>query len=73
MWPEWREVTSPFKILTRKPTGMGPLGRYSNRWEDNAIMDLKEISINTRNLVDSVMDRVYLGVFVIAALNLRLT
>ena len=38
-----------FKILTGKPTGKRPLGRPRLRWEDIIKMDLKEISINTRN------------------------
>ena len=42
------ESRSAFKILTGKPTG---------RWEDNIRMDLKEIGINARNLVDSAYDR----------------
>ena len=37
-----------------KPTGKRPLGRC--RWEDNIRMDLKEISINARNWVDSAQD-----------------
>ena len=39
------EVRSAFKILTGKPTGKRPLGRPRRRWEDNIIMDLKEIGI----------------------------
>ena len=35
------------------PTGKKPLGRPRRRWEDNIRMDLKEISIKTRNWVDS--------------------
>ena len=35
-----------------------PLGKP--RWEDNIRMDLKEISINTRNWVDSAQDRCHL-------------
>ena len=50
------EGGSAFKILTSKPTGKKPLGRPRRRWEDNIRMDLKEIDINTRNLVDSVQD-----------------
>ena len=43
------ESRSAFKILTRKPTGKRPLGR----WEDNIRMDLEEIGINAGKLVDS--------------------
>ena len=46
------EGRSAFKILTGKPSGKRPLVRPRRRWEDNIIMDLKEIGINTRNWVD---------------------
>ena len=46
------ESRSVFKILTGKPTGKKYLGRPKRRWEDNIRMDLKEICINRRNLVD---------------------
>ena len=35
----------------------GTLGRPRRRWEDNIIMSLKEIGINTRNWIDSTQDR----------------
>ena len=44
-------------ILRGKPTGKRPLGRLRRRWEDNIRMDLKEISINTRNWIDSAQYR----------------
>ena len=49
------------KIITGKPRC---------RWEDNIRIDLKEIGINTRNLVDSAQDRDYWRALVNAALNL---
>ena len=48
-------------MLTSKPTGKRLLGRPRRRWEDNIRMDLKELSIKTRNWVDSAQDRGYLG------------
>ena len=45
------ESRSAFKLLT----GKRPLGRPRHRWEDNIRMDFKEICINVRNCVDSVM------------------
>ena len=45
------EGRNAFKILTGKPTGNKPLRRPRRRWEDNIRMNLKEISINTRNCV----------------------
>ena len=48
-----------FKILTGKPTRKRPLGRPRRRWEDNIRMDLKKMSINTINWVDSAQDEDY--------------
>ena len=45
--------------MESKPTEKRPLGRPSLRWEDNIRMDLKQIGINTRNLVESAQDRDY--------------
>ena len=59
-----------FKILTGTPIGKRPLGRPRPRWENNIRMDLKEISINTRNWVESAQDIDYWRALVNAALNL---
>ena len=61
---------SAFKILTGTPTGNIPLGRPRHRWEDNIRMDLKGITINTRNWVYLAQDRDYWKALVNAALNL---
>ena len=50
---------SAFKILAGKPTEKRHLGRPRHRLEDNIRMDLKEMGINTRNLVDSAQGRDY--------------
>jgi len=65
------EVRSAFKILRGIPRGKKPLGRPRRRWEDNIRMDLEDIGINTRNLVDLAQDRVYWRALVNVALNLR--
>ena len=65
------EGRSAFKILTGIPAGKRPLGRLRRRQEDNIRMDPKEIGINLRNWVNLVQYRDYRGVFVNAALNLR--
>jgi hypothetical protein len=31
-------------VLVGKPEGKGPLGRPRRRWEDNIMMDLREIA-----------------------------
>ena len=57
-------------MYTGTPIGKRPLGRPRHRWEDNIRMDLKEIGINTRNLVDLAQDRDYCRALVNATLNL---
>ena len=53
------EIRGTFEILTGKLTGKRHLGRPRCRWEDNIRMDLKEISINARNWVESGQGRDY--------------
>ena len=65
------EGRSAFKILTGTPAGKSPLGRPRHRWEDNIRMDLKEIDINTRNLVNLAQDRDFWMALLNVALNLR--
>ena len=63
---------SAFIILIGKPAGKRPLGRPRLRWEDNIRIELKEISIDTRNWVYSAQDMDYWRALVNAALNLRI-
>ena len=58
-------------MLTGIPIGKKPLGRPSLRWEDNIRIDLKEIGVNTSNLVDFVLNKDYWRSFVSVTLNLR--
>ena len=67
-----KQGRSAFKISTGKPTGKRPLGRPRHRWKDNIKMDLKEIGVNTRNLVDSSQDRDYWRALVNEALKLQI-
>ena len=62
-----------FKILTRKPTVKGTIGRPRRRLEDNIRKDFKEIQvgINTKNWVDSAQNMNYWSALANAALNLR--
>ena len=53
------EGRNAFKILIGKPTGKRQSGRPRRRWEDNIRMYLKQIGINTMNLVASAQDRNY--------------
>ena len=54
-----KESRGAFKMLTGKPTEKRPLGRSKRRWVNNIRIDLKEIGINTINLVDSALDGDY--------------
>jgi hypothetical protein len=65
------EGRSDFNILTGTLIGKRPLGRTLHRWEDYIRVDLKEVGINTRNLVDSSQDSEYWSTLVNAASNLR--
>ena len=65
-----KEGRSAFRISTGKLRGNKPLGRVRCRWEGNIRMDLKEISINTRNWVDSAQVRNYWRALVNTTLDL---
>ena len=53
------EGRSAFKISTGKPTGNIHLGKLRRTWEDNIRMDLKEVNVNLRNLINTAQDRDY--------------
>ena len=65
------ECRSAFKILTGIPTGTRPLWRPRRRREDNIIIDIKEIGINSMNWVDLAEDMNYWRALVNSALNFR--
>ena len=66
------EGRSALKTLIGKPTGKRPLARPRCRWENNIIMDLKEMYVITRNWVDLAQDRDYWRALLNVALNLRI-
>ena len=61
----------PYVIQVPKPTVKRPLGSPRLMWDDNFLMDLKEMGMNTRNWVDSVQDMDYWRVLVYEALSLQ--
>ena len=70
MQPEWKKVgvLSTFEQLSyRKET----FRKARRGWENNITTYLKEIGINTGNLVDSAQGRDYWRALVNTALNLR--
>ena len=68
-----KEDMSAFKLLTSKPIGKRHLGRPRRRWEDSIRIKLKEIGINTRNLVHLAQDKGYWRVLVNSAMNFRVS
>jgi hypothetical protein len=58
-------------IFTGTPIENRHSGRPRQRWENNIRMDLEEIVINMRNLVNLAQDKDCLRALVNAALNLR--
>ena len=54
-----------------KPEGMRPLGRPSNRWEDNVTMDLQEVECGGMDWIDVAEDRDRWRAHVNAVMNLR--
>ena len=63
---------SALKPLTAKAARNKPLGRPMCRWEDNIRMNLKEITVQTKNCIEPCQYRDYLRVIVNAALNLQI-
>ena len=64
---------SALNILTGRPIPKRLLGRPKSRSEENSIMDLQKIDINTRNSVDSAQDKDYLRALVKTALSPRVS
>ena len=46
------EGKSPFKIISRKPTGKKSVERPRRRWENNIRKDLKLIGANPKKKLD---------------------
>ena len=67
MKPQWKKVEVSSKFYLKET-----IREAKRRWEDNVIMNLKEIGINTRNWVDSAQDRDYWRALVVAAPNLQI-
>ena len=45
------QFRNEYRVLVRKPEGKRPLGRPRRRWEDNIIMELKEIGCDPRDWI----------------------
>jgi hypothetical protein len=57
--------------LVGKPEGKRPLGRPRRRWEDNIIMDLREIGWGGMDCIDLAQDRDQWRALVNTVMNLR--
>jgi hypothetical protein len=60
-----------YRVLVRRPEGKRPLGRPRRRWEDNIMLDLKEMGINGANWIQLAQDRVQWRACVNTVMKLR--
>ena len=49
MKPNWEKIGVPSKFKTSKPKRNKSVGRPRRRWNDNILIDLKEVYVNIRN------------------------
>ena len=60
-----------YRVLVGKPEGKRPLGRPRRRWEDNIMMDLREVGCDPGEWIDLAEDRDQWRAYVRAVMNLR--
>jgi hypothetical protein len=65
------EKRNAFGNLVGKPEGKRPLGRARRRWEDNIIMDLRELEWGGMDWIDLAQDRDQRRALVNTVMNLR--
>jgi hypothetical protein len=65
-----REERKVYKGLVGKPEGKRPLGRPRRRWEDEIIMDLREIGLGGVDWIRLAQDRDWWRAVVSAVMNL---
>jgi hypothetical protein len=66
------EKKNAYRILVGKPEAKRPLGRSRHRWEDNIIMDLREIGWGGIGWTDLAQDRDQWRPLVNTVMNLRI-
>jgi hypothetical protein len=71
MWHAWREGRGVNGVLVGRPEGERPLERPRRKWEDNIMMDLREIWIDGSNWTQLAQDRAQWHAFVNAVMDLR--
>jgi hypothetical protein len=65
------EKRNAYRILVGKPEGKRPVGRPRRRWENNIIMDLREIGWGGMDWIDLAQDRKQWRALVNTVMNLR--
>jgi hypothetical protein len=65
------EVRGAYNILVGRPEGRRPLGTPRRRWEDNILMDLREIGFGDVNWIHLAQDRDKWRALVNTVMNLR--
>jgi hypothetical protein len=65
------EVRGAYNILVGRPEGRRPLGRPRRRWEDNIMMDLREIGFWDVDWIHLARDRDTWRALVNTVMNLR--
>jgi transposase len=65
------EGISVYRVLVGRPECKRPLGRPRRRWEDNIMMDLREVGIDGANWIQLAQDRAQWRAFVNMVMKLR--
>ena len=60
-----------YRVLAGKPEGRRPLGRPRRRWEDNIMMDLREVGCGCVDWMELAQDRDRWRALVSVVMNLR--
>jgi hypothetical protein len=60
-----------YRVLVGRPKGKRPLGRPRRRWEDNIMIDLREIGTAEANWIQLAQDRLRWRAFMNTVLNFR--
>jgi hypothetical protein len=65
------EKRNAYRILVGKPEGKRSLRRPRRRWEDNIIIDLREMGCSSMDWIDLAQDRGQWRVLVNTVMNVR--
>jgi hypothetical protein len=60
-----------YRVLVGKPEGKRPLGRPRHRWEDNIMMDIKEVRCGDMDRIELAQDRDRWQALLNVVMNLR--